>query len=624
LVQGSIDVSSADLPVVSTAGFDGESGLRRFRRLSVADVLARHVSQLLGQRVALIEAPPAEAEEEARDDLAAAAAAVLGQLPRARLAISGDKLILKCEDLLDDLLDSSMAANWPEAVLSAQRAAIGRSRGAFARFARSDGRGDIEVFTTRPDTIFGASFVAVSLSHPAAQLARPEQLAAFQAECDAVADDPNAKVGIPLGLTVQNPFQPERLLPVWLANFVVDAYGTGAAGGCPACDQRDLDFARRYGLDVLSIVCPPGMDPDTYEVGSAAHAGDGTIINSGFLSGLPVAKAIDAAIERLAETGRGRPAVQYRRPSLLVADAAPDRKGDIQFRDRHWRFTGRFLTAAAVVPPAGGQRRPHVLHVTAPETAARHLLDARILMRALGGGPGAADQEPWEELVLIGEILGSSGEPGAEGLSAEDDALRLAVLADTPPERELEWNDSRHAAALRFVEGASRLFTARPGGPETGRASLARDIAKPAMRLQDALRRRRLNTAVAAVREITAQAGTRAAAAPLDKPAQELLAALLYSLLPGLTRGVLAAAGSSGDAAPAWPGDLADAGGAEMIQLAVQINGKKRGTVQVAPGAGEEAVLAAIQADRSLSAHLDDKPIRKFILVPNRLVNVVV
>lgn len=619
-MRGYIEPSAMALPVVSTAGFEGESGLRRFRRLSVAGVLARHTSQLLGQPAVLMEVAAVRADEGAHRTQAAAASTALGRLPQARLAIYGGKLVLKCEDLLEDLLASRTAANWPESVLAAQRVAVGRSRGAFARFARTDGQGDIEVFTTRPDTIFGASFVAVSVSHPAARLASPEQLVTFQAECDRVAGDPNAKVGIPLGLTVHNPFQPERLLPVWLANFVVDAYGTGAAGGCPACDQRDLDFARRYGLDVLSIVCPPGMDPDTYEVGAVAHAGDGTIINSGFLSGRPVAEAIDAAVERLAETGRGRPAIQYRRSSLTVADPAPDGEGDVHFGDRRWRFTYPFLAAATtVVPPAGAQWRPHVLHVTAPETAARHLLDARVLLRALGSEHGGSYQEPYEEVVLIGDVLGSSQTPEVEGASAVDDAFRLAVLADTPPEREFEWNDGRPAAARKFVEGASRLFTSSEGR-RTDRASLAQDIAKPAVRLEEALRRRRLNTAVAAAREITGLAGARAAVAPLDDPAQELIASLLYSLLPGISRG----AGSSADTVPAWPDDLRDIGATEMIELAVQINGKKRGAVHLTPDAGEEAVLAAIRADRGLRTQLGDKAIRKLIVVPNRLVNIVV
>jgi leucyl-tRNA synthetase len=607
------------LPIVSTAGFEGESELRRFRRLSVADVLARHASQLLGRPAVLMEVAAPDADEGPGRPTAAASAA-LDRLPRTRLAISGGKLVLKCEDLLGDLLESKAAANWPESVLAAQRVAVGGSRGAFARFARADGRGDIEVFTTRPDTIFGASFVAVSASHPVARLASPEQLATFQAECERVADDPSAKVGIPLGLSIHNPFQPERLLPVWLANFVVDTYGTGAAGGCPACDQRDLDFARHYGIDVLSIVCPPGMDPDTYQVGEAAHSGDGTIINSGFLSGLPVAAAIEAAIERLAQTGLGRPAVQYRRPAITVADPVPDGEGDVLFADRPWRFTSPFLAAAAIVVPAAGtQWRPHVLHVTAPETAARHLLDARVLLRALGDGHEASNSEPCEEVVLIGDVLGSSRTPPVAGTAATDDAFRLAVLADTPPERELEWSDGRPAATLKFVEGASRLFITGEGR-QTDRASLIQDIAKPAVRLEEALRRRRLNAAVAAAREITGLAGARAAVAPLDDPAQELIASLLYSLLPGVCRD----AGSSAGTAAAWPDDLRDAGAGEMIDLPVQINGKKRGTVQVTPDAGEEAVLAAIHENSALSTQLGDKVIRKLIVVPNRLVSIVI
>jgi leucyl-tRNA synthetase len=257
--------------------------------------------------------------------------------------------------------------------------------------------------------------------------------------------------------------------------------------------------------------------------------------------------------------------------------------------------------------------------VTAPEAAARHLLDARVLLRALGDGDGASHPEPYEEVVLIGDVLGSAPAPEVAGTSAAGDAFRLAVLADTPPEREFEWNDGRHAVALKFVDGASRLFTA-PDGQQGDRAGLAQDIAKAAARLAEALGRRRLNTAVAAAREITGLAGARAAAAPLDDPSRELIASLLYSLLPGVCSG----AGLPAGTVPPWPADLQDAGATEMVDLAVQINGKKRGTVQVTPGAGEEDVRAAIHANHALSAQLDGKVIRKLVVVPNRLVNVVV
>jgi leucyl-tRNA synthetase len=614
----------ATTPVVSTIGFDGEGQLRRFRRRTVADVLMRYTSQILGQPVTLLDVAAVDGVDEVtRKRLTTTAVGAFNQLPQARLVVSDNRLTLRTDDLLERVVAAGQKPPLPEAILSAQRVAIGGSRGILVRFARTDGGGDIEVFTTRPDTLFGASFVAVSPSHPVAQRAEPGQLAAFRAECDRVRDDPNAKVGVPLSLSVHNPLLPERALPVWLANFVVETYGTGAAGGCPACDQRDLDFARRYGLPVFSIICPPGMDPTTFQVGASAYAGDGTIINSGFLSGLPVATAIDTAIARLVQVGLGTPTTQFRRPPFVVA-APSASSSDVHHLGQSWRFTEPFLTAAALVLPAVPTTwRPHLLHVTVPELATRHLLDARILLRALQDGRGLTYEEPWEEVILIGDVLDSSGKYDQDAPAWGSDALRLAVLADAPPDRELEWSDGRYAAALKFVERADRLFSSRGSTQGVDKAALAGKIAKASASLQGALGRRRTNTAVAAVREIVGGAAECAEQAGLGSSAQAFVASLVYSMLPDLAAKGFAAAGSL-PIAPPWPGIAEQGDDVQLIELVVQINGKKRGTVRVPPDADEERVIAAVRADAPLNAHLGEKPIRKTIVVPNRLVNLVV
>jgi hypothetical protein len=154
----------AAVPIVSTIGLEGEGELRRFRRQSVADVLARYISQTVGQPATLFDI--AGAEGAVRERLVPGAIKALNQSSPARLVASGDRLTLRSDDLLEVLLEAREEIRWPEAILSAHRDAIGGSRGARVRFARTDGGGDIEVFTTRPDTLFGASFVAVSSSHP--------------------------------------------------------------------------------------------------------------------------------------------------------------------------------------------------------------------------------------------------------------------------------------------------------------------------------------------------------------------------------------------------------------------------------------------------------------------------
>jgi leucyl-tRNA synthetase len=588
----------ADSPLVSTIGYEGEGHLRRFRRLTVADTLSRFAAQTTGAPSQVIGLPGPD-----RATLVPGAVAILTELPGSRLAIHGDHLVLAGDDLLADILAASTDSRWPESVLAAQRVAIGGSPGALVRFARTDGGGDIEVFTTRPDTIFGASFLAVSPTHPLARLAEPAQWDAFRAECARVADDPRAKAGVPLGIEVANPFLPDRTLPVWLGNFVVDSYGTGAAGGCPACDQRDLDFARRYGLPVYSIVCPPGEDPGTYEVGPSSYAENaGIIINSGFLSGRPVAEAIPAAIAQLVELGRAAPTVQFRRRALVLAQSAPPAESDASSLVGSWRFTDGFLTAAALVGPVD---RPHTLHVTVAETATRHLLETRVLHRALG----RSSAEPWDEVVLIGDVTGPAVLPVGPA-----DALRVAILSDAPPERDLDWSDQRYAAAVKFVEGASRLL--EPTSTGLDRDALAGTVTRAAASLENSLQRRRTNTAVAAVREIVAAAsGT-----PLSRPALVFLVSLLYSVLPDV-----AVQGLDGSTAvPAWPRTHAPGIAADLVELVVQVNGKKRAVIQVARDGDEQAVVQAVLADAALQAHLGGKPVRKTIVVPNRLVNILV
>ena len=220
----------------------------------------------------------------------------------------------------DELLEALDGLDrWPEKVRTMQRNWIGRSEGATVDF-RIDGRDDrLTVFTTRPDTLFGASFCALAANHPlAAELAESNPDAAvFIAECNRLGTSEEAietaeKQGFDTGLVVQHPFLPDTRLPVYIANFVLMEYGSGAIFGCPAHDQRDLDFARKYGLPVVPVVLPPEADPESFEVGTEAYTGDGVAFNSGFLDGLGVTEAKRAAIDKLAAQGDGEGTIQYR------------------------------------------------------------------------------------------------------------------------------------------------------------------------------------------------------------------------------------------------------------------------------------------------------------------------
>jgi leucyl-tRNA synthetase len=208
-------------------------------------------------------------------------------------------------DLLDSLGDLD---RWPERVKLMQANWIGRSEGARVRFRLVDRAGEVEVFTTRPDTLFGMSFLAVAAEHPLAAAAAANNPAAaeFIAECRRMGTSEDT------GMRVAHPFLEGVSYPVWIANFVLMEYGTGAIFGCPAHDQRDLEFARKYRLDVPPVVLPPGADPASFTVGDTAYTDDGSIFNSDFLDGLAVPAAKRAVIGRLEATGQGTGVVNWR------------------------------------------------------------------------------------------------------------------------------------------------------------------------------------------------------------------------------------------------------------------------------------------------------------------------
>ncbi len=224
---------------------------------------------------------------------------------------------LKITDFADELLDGlGDLKDWPDKVRLMQENWIGRSQGLQFRFALSNG-GEVEVFTTRPDTIFGASFVAVAADHPIAQgLAGDPAVADFIARCKqggttAAELETQEKLGFDTGLTARHPIDPAIRLPVYIANFVLMEYGTGAVFGVPAHDQRDLDFARKYDLPVRRVVSD-GADEDPVFVGDEAYTGAGALVNSHFLDGMDVAEGKRAVIARAEGEGWGTGTTVFR------------------------------------------------------------------------------------------------------------------------------------------------------------------------------------------------------------------------------------------------------------------------------------------------------------------------
>jgi leucyl-tRNA synthetase len=239
------------------------------------------------------------------------------------------KITAFSQQLLDalDALD-----RWPDKVRLMQQNWIGRSEGLLIRFALDptttpNGGGELEIFTTRPDTLFGAKFMALSPDHPLALAAakRNPELAAFIAECKRTGTaqeliDKAEKLGFDTGIRAIHPFDPTWTLPVYVANFILMEYGTGAIFGCPAHDQRDLDFVNKYGLGNTPVVCPNGQDPKTFVITDVAYDGDGRMINSRFLDGMTITQAKEEVALRLEQETRGNRPIAQRQVNFRLRD----------------------------------------------------------------------------------------------------------------------------------------------------------------------------------------------------------------------------------------------------------------------------------------------------------------
>jgi leucyl-tRNA synthetase len=239
------------------------------------------------------------------------------------------KITKYAQELLDalDTLD-----RWPDKVRLMQRNWIGRSEGLLVRFALDPkttpaGETELKIFTTRHDTLFGAKFMAIAPDHPLAQAAAAKNpaLVAFIAEAKRHGTaqeiiDTQEKLGFDTGIRAIHPFDPAWTLPVYVANFILMEYGTGAIFGCPAHDQRDLDFVNKYGLGNLAVVCPPDADPKSYRITDVAYDGDGRMINSRFLDGLTIEQAKEDVARRLEGEKRGGAPVGERQVNFRLRD----------------------------------------------------------------------------------------------------------------------------------------------------------------------------------------------------------------------------------------------------------------------------------------------------------------
>jgi len=664
---------------------------------------------------------------------------------------------LRITEFADDLLKGIESLDrWPERVRLMQENWIGRSTGVRFRFAIKDRADTLEVFTTRPDTLFGASFAAISANHPlAAELAATSPgLAEFIAECNRLGTSEEAietaeKKGFDTGLTVVHPFDPSWELPVYVANFVLMEYGTGAIFGCPAHDQRDLDFARKYGLLVTPVVIPDDADAAAFAVGTEAYTGPGTLRNSRFLDGLPVDAAKEEAGKRLEAAGQGERTTQYRLrdwgvsrqrywgcpipvihcdscgtvpvpedqlPVTLPEDVTFDKPGNPldhhptwkhttcpacgkpavretdtfdTFIESSWyfaRFCSPHATDSGFTREAVGYWLPVDQYIGGIEHAVLHLLYSRFWTRALQRCGYLDLQEPFAGLFTQGMVNHETYKDAATGawLSPADivrnehgdyvrtdsggavtvgrvekmskskknvvdpatiidgygaDAARFFMLSDSPPERDLEWTEAGIDGAWRFINRLWRMVTEpavafpAPGTPVPATLSDAavavrRQIHKTLAGIGEDLEKFRFNKAVARVRELANAVaeldGTGTGEDWVLREGCEALVRLTAPMMPHLAEELWQRLGHTTLLAEQpWPEADPALATDDSVTVPVQVNGKLRATLSLPRDVAKEEAEAAALADANVQRALDGKPVRKIVVVPNRVINVV-
>ena len=659
------------------------------------------------------------------------------------------KITAFAQELLEDL---EPLERWPNRVRLMQEKWIGRSEGACMYFDFENRDDRVEVYTTRPDTIFGASFCALSPNHPLSQelAADDTGLEAFIAECGRTGTSEAAietaeKIGFDTGLRVRHPFIADSTLPVYVANFVLMEYGTGAIFGCPAHDQRDLDFARKYDLDVIAVVAPKGQED--FSVDTEAFIDDGVMINSDFLNGLVVADANAKIIDRLEADGAGLKAVNYRLrdwgisrqrywgspipvvhcpgcgivpvpeaglPVVLPDDVELGEAGNPLERHPTWKYvdcptcakpaqreTDTFDTffesswyfARFCSPHADGALDRDAVDYWLPvdqyiggiEHAVLHLLYSRFFTRALNKCGYLGIKEPFEGLLTQGMVchetykdaagnwllpeeveldgdkpaLRDGGGPVTVGRSEKmsksqknvvdpesiidaygADTARLFMLSDSPPERDLDWTDSGIEGAWRYANRLWRLINQPEKEFSKINAEKPEAISGAALATEKAIHitiasvssdldKFHFNKAVARIRELTntldALEPQQDGAAWVRRHGLEVAICLIGPMMPHLAEDLWHSLGHETLLADtAWPVADPNLLVENSVTIAVQVNGKLRGTLELAKDSDQKSTEEAALSLHNVASAIGDKPIRKVIIVPNRIVNVVI
>jgi leucyl-tRNA synthetase len=649
----------------------------------------------------------------------------------------------KITDYAQRLLDGlDKLDGWPDSVREQQRHWIGRSDGAEIRFPVAERDETLTVFTTRADTLWGATFMVLAPEHPLVSgIEKPEvrdyvNAAARKSNIDR--QEATEKTGVFSGLYCVNPATGENI-PIWVADYVLIEYGTGAIMAVPAHDQRDFEFARKFDLPIRVVIESPDAPIDA-DAMTAAVPDEGACVRSGPLDGLPPSEAIPAAAKWLEEQGHGKAAVSYRIRDWLVSrqrywgtpipvvycddcGAVPVPDEDLPVvlpKNVDFTPTGQSPLASAedfvstTCPKCGGAGRretdtldtftdsswyffrylsprdeeqivdttqaakwlPIDQYIGGIEHARGHLLYCRFLTMFLHDIGVSPVEEPARRLFTQGMICKLSYRCEAHKWLAEDevdladpdhpkcrqcgsdatsrvhkmsktkknvtspgehlsevgvDASRIYTLFIGPPEIDAEWNDRGVQGPYKFLQRIwdsshkhrDLVLAYRKNGPAGDRA-LRRKTHQTIRQVSHDVEHFGFNTAIAHLMEL----GNEVRAKGDDPAVGEALwhmCILIAPFAPHIAEELHALFGGEGSVFHAgWPEWDAEAAAEQEIEVPVQVNGRLRGKVHVAAGAGKGEMLSAARADAHVAAHLEGVTVVKEIVVPGRLVNFVV
>ena len=623
------------------------------------------------------------------------------------------KITAYADELLADL---DKLEGWPEQVKTMQRNWIGKSYGCEVEFPVVGSNGNLKVYTTRPDTLMGATYVAVAAEHALATQAAESNpaLQAFIQECKmgsvAEADIATAeKKGMATGLFVQHPITGEQL-PVWVANYVLISYGEGAVMAVPAHDERDFEFANKYSLPMKSVIKP--KDGELESPLKTAYTEHGVLFNSGAFDGLDFDAASSKIAEALSAKNLGKRRTQYRLrdwgvsrqrywgcpipivhcascgevpvpadqlPVRLPEDVVMDgvgspikkdpsfyettcptcggkatRETDTMdtFFESSWYFAryASYDCNNGMVDERANYWLPVDQYIGGIEHAILHLLYARFFNKLMRDVGLLKNDEPFTNLLTQGMVLKDGSKMSKSKGNTVDpqelidtygaDTARLFMMFAAPPEQSLEWADSGVEGAHRFLKRiwafvashleAGKIEAYKSGDLSAELKTLRRNLHQTIEKITDDYgRRHSFNTAIAAVMELmnaySRVEGNDAATRSVRQEVLENVVLLLSPIVPHISKALWTELKGSNIEDAAWPSADQSAMVQDEVELVVQVNGKLRGSITVAKTMAKEAIEQHAVAQPFAQKFLEDgATVRKIIVVPNKLVNIVV